>query len=143
MQTKTELYCSKDETSMFPFSTKINFFLFQQGLRNSWPYVYPFTRLGPDGQPLHLTRPTMNNYEIAVNPVLRARLYCIIYNYPNAGPYSLICLPGNHSFWGEILKSFPLAMLRNNIPQTVFNAILAFLSLLLGIFGKYYDVLAK
>ena len=110
-------------------------FLFQQGLRNFWPYVVPIT-YKYHGQMAYGTSGLKRAKEIAVNPVLRAKSYCNLYAYPYWGEYSLQCKPGNHRSFLDLWKHSPIGMLRDNIPLSVFNAMLAFLSLMLGIFGK-------
>ena len=89
----------------------------------------------------YMTRRLNKAKEIAVNPVLRIKLYCGLIEYPHWGELSLQCRPGNSTAFLWIWKNSPIGMLRDNIPLSVFNAILAFLSLMLGIFGKHQGIL--
>ena len=101
-----------------------------------WPYLNPFSKVGTDNKTRHTTRILQKSHEIAVDPVLRSKLYCVIFSYPLNGERSLGCKPGNSSYWVNKWKITPIGMLRDNIPLSVFNATLAFLSLVFGILGK-------
>ena len=110
--------------------------IFQQGLRNYWPYVYPTTDMW-EGEIYYSTAVLSSKAkDIAVDPVLRAKLYCYLIVYPHWGEYSVQCRPGNSTKYLDMWKQSPLGMLRDNISLSVFNAIFAFPSLILGIFGK-------
>ena len=113
-------------------------YFIQQGLRNFWPYLYQSpARYWSDGQIYYSNRVLLKAGEIAVDPVLRAKLYCKISGFPMWEEWSLDCMPGNSTYFLTQWNKSPIGMMRDNIPLSVLNATLAFLTLMLGIFGKY------
>ena len=100
-----------------------------------WPYLAPFTSV-EQGQIIHGTTLLRKAKEISVNPLLTARLYCIIVGYPLWEEWSLQCTLGNNSMFKFNWAASPLEMLRDNIALSVLDAALAFFSLLFGILGK-------
>ena len=74
--------------------------------------------------------------EIAVDPILRSKLYCTIWNEDDPLKWQFGCDAGTDSIFKELLSYTPLALLRKNIPLSVFNAVMAFIELVLGIGGK-------
>ena len=105
---------------------------FQQGFRDFWPYLIELSdraliaRAGRRHK-YYYNEALSTAKEISKNETLRARLYCYLDFFPLAGKESLQC----------IRFVDPMDMLRQNIPLSVINAMLAFCSFLFGILGKY------
>ena len=75
--------------------------------------------------------------EIALDPILRSKYYCQPYSF-EPGKWEFGLYHGTDpAFVYAYESSSPLHLLRHNIPLSVFNAVLAFLSLMLGICGEF------
>ena len=101
-----------------------------------WPY----------SQRMTLSRGNLNFYgmipnyeklvEVATSPVLSRKLYCFIVGWPFLR--ALECQLGSHERFKTGIEQQPLNMLKDNIPFSVLNAVIAFMALVFGVFGELF-----
>ena len=102
-------------------------------MRNIYPYQI-YATYEYENQTIVTAGLRRKAWEIAADPILRAKLYC---GFQGRGTeWRYFCRPGSGPFFSNLWKYSILGMLIDNIPLTVCNSILALLSFIFGIFGE-------